>query len=67
MFLNTEATIDWENEENAMPINLTTSKVTRIAGETFSLSAGLRYWAKSTDNGPEGLGFRPAFTWLIPR
>ena len=32
-----------------------------------SVGGGLRYWADSPPNGPEGLGVRVVFTLLVPR
>jgi hypothetical protein len=31
------------------------------------MGGGLRYWAQSADNGPEGLGIRLVFTLLYPK
>ena len=67
LFLNTETQIDWENEEETVPLNLTLSRVTQIGGETFSFGGGLTYWAESPDNGPEDFGARFTITWLIPK
>ncbi len=50
-----------------MPINIAVSKLLAIGGQPISVQGGLRYWAESTDNGPEGLGFRLAVTFLFPR
>jgi len=60
--LQTEAVYDWESEDWAVPINLAASKLLTIGGQPISVQGGLRYWAESTDNGPEGLGFRLAVT-----
>jgi hypothetical protein len=65
--LNTETQIDWENEEESVPLNLILSRVTQLGGETLSFGAGITYWADSPDNGPEGLGGRFTITWLIPK
>lgn len=50
-----------------MPVNVGVSKLTRLGGAPVSFSGGLRYWAKSPDNGPEGLGLRFGVTLLFPR
>jgi hypothetical protein len=65
--LNTESTYDWENEQWSVPINVTASKVTRIGSQLVSIGGGLRYWADSPDNGPEGLGLRFVVTLLFPK
>ncbi len=67
VFLNTETTIDWENKTESVPVNLSVSQVVPIGKQVFSLGLGLRYWVKSPDSGPEGLGVRLNITWLIPK
>lgn len=65
--LNTEATYDWVSEQAGVPINFTASKLTKIAGQPVSLGAGVRYWADSMANGPEGWGARLMITFLYPK
>jgi hypothetical protein len=65
--LNTESTYDWEDEEWAVPINAVVSKVTRIGDQLVSVGGGLRWWADSAPDGPEGLGVRFIVTLLYPR
>jgi len=65
--LNSETTVDWENHDSQVPINAIVSKVLPIGGQLFSVGGGLRYWAKSMDNGPEGLGVRLQVTALFPK
>ena len=65
--LNSESTIDWENEDSAVPINAIVSKVVPIGGQLFSVGGGFRYWADSMENGPEGLGVRLQITALFPK
>jgi hypothetical protein len=65
--INTESTYDWKNEEWSVPIHGMISKVTKIGGQLISVGGGVRYWAKSPDSGPEGLGFRVIVTLLFPR
>jgi hypothetical protein len=65
--LNTESTYDWENDQAAVPINVVITKVTRFGNQLVSIGGGLRYWAQSTDGGPEGLGLRLVFTLLYPK
>jgi hypothetical protein len=33
----------------------------------LQLGAGVRYWAESQDNGPEGFGTRLVLTFLFPK
>jgi hypothetical protein len=65
--LNSESTYDWENEEWSVPIHGVVSKVTKIGNQLISVGGGVRYWADSPDNGPEGLGFRLIVTLLFPK
>lgn len=65
--LNTEATYDWERADWSVPINFTVSKLLMVDKQPISLSGGLRYWATAPENGPEGLGFRVAMTFLFPK
>lgn len=67
VFLNSETTIDWENDVESVPINLVASQVITIGDNVFSLGAGLHYWAKGPENGPDGMGARIMITWLIPQ
>jgi hypothetical protein len=53
---------DW-----SVPINFTVSKLVTIDKQPISLTAGIRYWADAPDNGPEGIGFRVALTFLFPK
>ncbi|MEJ2470806.1 MAG: hypothetical protein P8Y96_06785 [Desulfuromonadales bacterium] len=65
--LNTESSYDWKNEEWSMPLNATVSKVTKIGDQLVSIGGGVRYWADSPDNGPEGFGVRVILTFLFPK
>lgn len=64
---NTESTYDWETEQWGVPLNFTVTKVIKIGSQTTSIGGGVRYWAESTDGGPEGLGARLIFTLLFPK
>jgi hypothetical protein len=65
--LNVESTYDWQTSEWAIPINLTVGQLVPMGNMPVSLTAGVRYWAVSADNGPEGWGFRLAVTLLLPK
>ncbi len=65
--LNTESTYDWKSKQWAIPVNANVSQMIKIGDQLFSLGVGLRYWLKSTDNGPEGVGLRLSFTMLFPK
>jgi hypothetical protein len=65
--INTESTYDWEGEQWSVPVNCVVTKVTKVGGQLVSVGGGLRYWADSPDNGPEGVGFRIVVTLLFPK
>jgi hypothetical protein len=65
--LNTESTYNWEAKEWAVPINISATKVTKIGSRLVSIGGSMRYWAESTDTGPEGLGVRLICTLLLPK
>jgi hypothetical protein len=62
-----ESTYDWDSEQWSVPINLVTAKVTKVGDQLVSIGGGVRYWAESPENGPEGLGVRAFVTLLFPR
>jgi hypothetical protein len=65
--LQTESTYDWEGEQWSVPVNGVVSQVMRLGSQLVSVGAGVRYWAESPDNGPEGWGARLVFTLLFPK
>lgn len=65
--LNTESTYNWETQDWSVPINVSVAKLVVIDKQPVSLSAGVRYWAESPANGPEGFGFRTGVTLLFPK
>jgi hypothetical protein len=65
--LNTEASYDWESKQWAVPVNFMVSKLVSFDKQMVSFQGGVRYWVKSTDSGPEGLGLRFAVTLLFPK
>ena len=64
---NAESTYDWESDQWAIPFNATATKVMKFGNQIVSVGGGVRYWAESTDNGPEGLGVRLLLTFLFPK
>ena len=65
--LLTESTYNWDSEEWSVPLIFVVNKVTKIGGQMFSFGGGIRYWAESPDNGPEGWGGRLVFTLMFPK
>lgn len=64
--LNTESTYNWEAHQWSVPINFQVAKLIHIDKQAVSLFTGVRYWAKSPDNGPDGFGLRIGMTLLFP-
>lgn len=65
--LNSEATYNWTSNEWSVPLNAMVSKLVTIDKRPISFQAGVRYYAASSDNGPDGFGARAAVTFLFPK
>lgn len=65
--LNTESNYDWEGNEGSVPVNLVVNQVAKIGSQMVQFGAGLRYWAESSEAGPEGLALRLNFVLLYPK
>lgn len=65
--INTESSYDWKSEQWAVPINVNVTKVTKWGDQVVSYGGGIRYWAESTDGGPEGWGVRLMLTFVFPK
>ena len=65
--LQTEAVYNWRNEEWAVPINATVSQVLKLGTQLIQLKLGARYWAESSETGPEGWGFKAGIVFLFPK
>jgi hypothetical protein len=65
--LQTESVYDWETSDWLVPIRASVSRLIRLGKLPVSIGAGVRYWAESPANGPEGWGARMTFTLLLPR
>ena len=63
----TESTYDWESEQWSAPLALVVGKVTKIGSQLVQFNVGARYYAESTDSGPEGWGARLVCVFLFPR
>jgi hypothetical protein len=50
----------------SVPINLQVTKLVRFGTQPVSVGVGLRYWAATTPNGPQGFGFRVIVSPLWP-
>tara|TARA_B100000700_G_scaffold241549_1_gene268848 strand:- start:4900 stop:5730 length:831 start_codon:yes stop_codon:yes gene_type:complete len=67
MTLNSESTYDWEAEEWSVPVNLMATQLFRIGKQPMSLQLGARYWANAPEAGPDGWGWRLAYTLVFPK
>ena len=65
--LNAESSFNWDEDEWSVPINLLASKLIKIGKLPVQIGAGVRYWAASTPQGPEGWGVRIQMTFLLPK
>ena len=65
--INTESTYDWKSKQSAVPLNAVATQVLKFGNQLVSVGCGVRYWADSTDSGPEGFGVRLLFTLLFPK
>ncbi len=65
--VQTESTYDWQGGGWSVPVNVVATKVVRLGSQLASVGGGVRYWADSTDNGPEGLGVRLIVALLFPK
>jgi Putative MetA-pathway of phenol degradation len=63
---NFEASYDYEGSSWVVPLNLTTSKVTKIGSQLVSIGGGVRYYAESPAGGPDW-GLRLFLTLLYPK
>jgi hypothetical protein len=65
--VNLESSYNWETEDWSVPVNFMVAKLTKVGEQPVSFTAGVRYWAESPDNGPDGFGFRGVVTLLFPK
>jgi hypothetical protein len=65
--LNTEATYDWENEQWSVPVIGQVAQLFKIGPQILQLAVGAKYWAESSDDGPDGWGLRVQLTFLFPK
>lgn len=65
--LNTESTYNWTSDEWSVPINVAVAQMLNAWGQPIQVSGGVRYWADSPTDGPEGWGARIVLTYLFPK
>jgi hypothetical protein len=64
---NSESSYDWKAEHWSIPIHPVVSKLVIMGKQRVSIGAGLRCWASTTPDGPEGCGFRVLVTPVFPK
>jgi hypothetical protein len=65
--LNTESSYDWTASRWGVPIHLMATKLLKFGTQPVSVGGGLRCWANSPAEGPQGCGLRFIVTPLFPR
>ena len=66
--INTESTYNWKGNSWSVPVNMTVTQLFKIGNQPMSLQVGPRYWADTPDNqGPDGWGWRLAYTLVFPK
>ena len=65
--LNMETTYNWLNKAWTVPINFSVSKLTKLGKQPIQLKAGLRYWAESPANSPEGWAAKLGIVFIFPK
>ena len=63
--LNSGSTFYWDTQERSIPINLLLSHVYNFGKQPVSLSVGGRWYADTTEDGPQW-GLRAVATFLFP-
>jgi hypothetical protein len=64
--LNSEAFYYWTDDEAAVPINLSVTKLIRLGGAAISFGPGVRYWVEDPDTAAHGWGVRFETTLVFP-
>ncbi|MRG55189.1 transporter [Phyllobacterium sp. SYP-B3895] len=65
--LGSESNYDWQSSEWSIPINFDVSKLVKIGDQPVSIGGGVRYWAASPKDGPDGWGARFVVTFLFTK
>ena len=65
--LMSESTYDWKSDEWTIPLVFEVTQVGKIGDQFISYGAGVKYYAKSPDSGPQGWSARFIFTWMFPK
>ena len=66
-YLNTESTYNWETKDWSVPINFGANQLMKVGSQIMQVGGGLRYWAESSEFGPEGWGVRLNIIFVFPK
>ena len=64
--LDLQSQYDWQSNELSLPVIFSVDQLFKVDEQFINVSAGVRYWAASPDDGPEGFGFQFQLTYLFP-
>jgi hypothetical protein len=65
-YLNTESTYNWDTKDWSVPINFGANQLMKVGNQIMQVGGGLRYWAESSEMGPEGWGIRLNIIFVFP-
>jgi hypothetical protein len=65
--VNAESTYDWKGKEWSVPLNFAVTQMFKVRQQVMTLQFGVRHWASSPPNGPEGTGYRLQLAFLFPK
>ena len=65
-YVNTESTYNWDTKDWSVPINFGANQLMRLGKQIMQVGGGLRYWAESSQMGPEGWGIRLNIIFVFP-
>ena len=65
-YVNTESTYNWDTKDWSVPINFGANQLMRVGKQIMQVGGGLRYWAESSQMGPEGWGIRLNIIFVFP-
>lgn len=66
-YLNTESTYNWDAQEWSVPINFGANQLLKVGNQIMQVGGGLRYWADSSEFGPEGWALRLNIIFVFPK
>jgi hypothetical protein len=63
----TESSYNWKGEQWQVPLIVQAGQLFKLGPQILQFAIGGKYWAESSDNGPEGWGLRLQLTLLYPK